>query len=89
MDKATKDTLAWINDLRMTWHLGAPLTAMPRGRQRSASHCPVAEALGSGWATVATISFNAQGITKHRVTPGSVAEFINRFDRGRYPELIA
>lgn len=72
--------------------LGLPLGELPRGVPRKAYSCPIAMGLRAGTprcvqVDTAFVSLAAQFDCSVR-TPPNVAEFIRRFDEGRYPELV-
>jgi hypothetical protein len=80
-----KRILAYVNDLRE--QLGKPpLAELPPGAQCSASRCPIAKALGE---KDAHVGLRIRAGAVYVAPPEYVCAWIDRFDEGKYPELIA
>lgn len=93
------DVLAWVNEERQK--LGAaPLNKLPDGKPGSTYQCVLARAFAGPMSCGMEYYLNEQK-TIRRVTvlhgnnvvhiyePPHVVEFVNRFDAGKIPELIA
>lgn len=83
------DVLAEVNRLRAERDL-PPLDAMPKGERQAAFSCPIAKACGKdGSASDRELWFDGIGGTDRIATPRVIRDFLDAFDAGLYPELVA
>ncbi len=78
--------MAYVNRLRAKHGLGAPLEDLPKGRPAKTGSCPLAKALGPN--AQVDGAFAEVGVECVRL-PRYVGDFVERFDDGKYPDLIA
>lgn len=92
--------LTWVNDIRTEY--GEPrLDGLPRGLRCNPSGCVMAKALSAalcdGTTQVphqarhggsAAIRFGRDNKVQSRPIPADVEQFMHRFDRGDYPQLV-
>lgn len=78
--------LAEVNRIRAKHGIGTPLCAMPKGERAHAHTCP----LGVSLCAVASRTCIRLNNTEELIdTPPILGAFVEAFDRGAYPELIA
>lgn len=83
-----KAALAYVNGLRAGAGL-PPLTELPKGvRSIEGRACPLNRAAPAEFYISTLYLVNKRRDTKTNL-PKKVTEFIQKFDRGEYPELVA
>lgn len=80
-----QDVLAWVNRIRDEYVIGPALDKLPQGVPMECSNCPIAVALKA--TTGGSVSLMKPGNQVQH--PDYVVRFIDDFDCGVYPELIA
>ena len=83
-DYAYEAALAFANKLRRA-RGAAPLDELPKGHQTSLSYCPLARATE---AQVDTNEIQMGDDGQWLQLPRDVARFVEKFDDGKYPELV-
>ncbi len=92
MSTPDAEVLAWINDVRRKYILGAPLAEIPCGKLSTGYTCPIARALkvrgrsGGGYAGSLGVTLPTGTFLEY---PEEVCQFVADFDNGEYPELVA
>ena len=96
--KIKRETLDWVNEVRTRNSLDA-LLSLPKGEKSSVCRCPVGRGL-QGWAgpwqwgcggsptSDPTVSNHGPDLETGN-TPRRVSHFIEEFDKGSFPELVA
>ncbi len=93
MDMYEKEALNYVNEIRVREGC-PPLEELCSGLQRDSARCPIARSLEDCVASPAAYGtfiryWTRRGELIRRGTPMIVAHFINRFDGGWYPDLVA
>ena len=89
-----RQALAWIN---VEFDVYAEVTELEKGRRFHSRRCPLARTLKSCVVGLADVSVTERrvylywedGDEERLVLPKSVVVFVQRFDRGEYPELYS
>jgi hypothetical protein len=83
-DYAYEAALRFANRVRKEEGL-KPLKRLPKGWRHDSRACPLAEATGYEAGTSELIV----GLCEFRRYPRDVRRFVSKFDKGKYPELVA
>src|SRR3954465_11467103 len=84
-DKYTKATLEWCNERRAEKNQ-EPLDDLPKGKRGDPYTCPCGAATGLAVNFTVAHNMKSGAMSKSFELPSLVARFVNRFDKGQYPE---
>lgn len=91
MDVYEQETLDFINSVRRDLAM-LPIRELPQGTPGNAGDCVIARGLG-GTLRAARVGYGVANVDgpqgRTYVLPAHVAGFVDRFDHGDYPRLVA
>lgn len=90
MDVYEQETLDFINSVRRDLAM-LPIRELPQGTPGNAGDCVIARGLG-GYLYMARVNYGTARVGFSGMTyamPPAVAAFVDRFDHGDYPRLVA